>query len=421
MFSRASDFERAQAITIGSILTEQTIPPLFRERIREDHFGGSDWGKMFSALLAVFEKTGEVAYQDAMKALEEIGINGIEAFERIHAAEELSYGYRVTEWPVRTMLAEAERNGLIGLIGTAEQKLLGGVDSGDVAVELQRGISRTCEDPGKAFDSFEAASIVLDYQEARTNGTEASTHIMTGFPTLDEEMRGLAPGEITLISGPTGHGKTSIAVNWLHQISMVDQIPSLFISLEMSVQGIMDRFLARLTGYTLGTVWDGKADSRAVTEATKRIHDSGMTITDNRSRTITQVLAVIERESLIRGTKVFVLDYIAEIVPDRKKKDDERNDQMYSRWVRALRHCCVEHGLHGIILCQNNKEGDLAESKSMSHVADAWYHFWRKDKGRGHSLMVRKARRGPVWQTYGIHFDPAHQIMRETGREESQP
>jgi replicative DNA helicase len=411
----SSDYERAQAIAVGSILTSQTVPPHLREEIQAEHFNGSSWGKMYSVLMRVFEVTGEVAYPDAMKAFSDEGLSGLENLERIHAAEEESYGLRFTEWPVRVLRGEAERLGLLDVIGSAEQRLNGGMASADVAVEIQRGISRVVQDSGEVLESTEMALRLARCQEEREGGSEAREHMETGFPSIDEEMRGLAPGEITLISGPTGHGKTSIAVAWMYHLCMREQNPGLFISLEMSAQGIMDRFIARGSGHTLRSVWDGTND-RNVINALKQIHDSGMNITDNSPRTITQVLALIEKDALRRGIKVYALDYIAEVIPDRRRKEDERNDQMFSRWVRALRHMAVTHNMHGLILCQNNKEGDLAESKSMSHVADSWYHFWREANGE-HRLMVKKARRGPVGQTYKIHFDPAHQIMREMGRE----
>jgi len=410
-----SEYERAQAVVVGSILTGQTVPPNLRDGLAEEHFGSETWRKAFCALMALFEATGEVAYPDAMKAFDLEGLMTCEFLERLHSAEEESYGLRVTEWPVRVIHAEAERLGLLSLVDTAGQKLAGGMASRDVAVEMQRGLSRVVQDRGKTLEPTVVAGEVFDAQEARANGQETSSHIMTGWPSVDGELRGLAPGEVTLISGPTGHGKTSVAVSWLHEISVQNQVPAVFISLEMSLQGVMDRFVARASGHTLGNLWDGVMDGN-VTRAIDAIHNSGLSVTDNSPRTITQILAIVEREALNRGSRLFVLDYIAEVVPDRKRKDEERNDQMYSRWVRALRQVAVTHGVHGVILCQNNKEGDLAESKSMSHVADFWFHFWRDHDG-GHHFQVRKARRGPVGQVYRVRFDPAHQIMRELGRE----
>jgi replicative DNA helicase len=414
----ADDYERGMAAAVGSVLTLQDVPPNFRERLRPDHFGTTKWATAYAALLAVYDAAGEVPYPDAMKALGAAGLKGPEWLTLMHEAEDLSFGLRVTDWPVRTILAEAQRRGLLGLIDTAGDKLEGGESPKNVAEEINRGLAGVTDDPGMVSDSSDLADIVLAHHEARTRGEEEKLYIETGWASLDDETRGLGLGKMTLLSGPTGNGKTAVAVNWLNHISVVNQLPSLFISLEMSRQDILDRFVARMTGHSLQTIWNGKIDDRKIVDCAKRLHESGMNVTDNSRRTITQVIALIERDALLRGTKVVVLDYIAEIAPDRRRKEDERNDQMYTRWVRDLRHCAVQHQFHIVVLCQNNKEGDLAESKAMSHVADNWLHFWRKGGGQGgHRMAVRKARASPVGHTYVLSFEGETQTIRDMGRD----
>jgi len=417
MVSWASDYERAQAVVVGQILTQQTVAPHLREEVPPETMRHDGWRAAYEALLCVFDATGEVAYPDAMKALSDAGIGGVDWLERIHAAEEESYGLRHTLWPVRRIRVEAERLGLVEVIGTASERLAAGQDSRDVAVDLQRGLSRVVQDSGTVHQAQEAADLAFAAIEARASGSGADGEIATGFPSIDSELRGLSLGTLTLISGPTGNGKTSLAVNWMHEICLTRGESGLFVSLEMSARDMIDRFVARASGHTLNTIWDGTLDG-SVKAAISKLNESGLAVTDNSPRTITQILALIERESVSRGIKVFCVDYVGEIVEDRRKKEDERNDQMYRRWIKLLRQACVAYGIHGLVLCQNNKEGDLAESKAMSHVADTWLHFWRDATG-GHRLMVRKARKGPVGQTYRIHFDPARQVMRELGRETS--
>ena len=70
---------------------------------------------------------------------------------------------------------------------------------------------------------------------ARKADPSQTLGILTGIETIDMRYRGLAPGDLALIGGFTGVGKSTMAMNWSHQ-AMVSGYNVLYISLEMDVE-----------------------------------------------------------------------------------------------------------------------------------------------------------------------------------------
>jgi replicative DNA helicase len=63
------------------------------------------------------------------------------------------------------------------------------------------------------------------------------------LPSLDSKTHGYAPGELIVIAGQTGQGKSLLMINMLYQLAMQDFVPSLFLSLEMTKAQTGSRFI----------------------------------------------------------------------------------------------------------------------------------------------------------------------------------
>lgn len=70
--------------------------------------------------------------------------------------------------------------------------------------------------------------------EDRRDGKEPDKGTMSGYPSLDDMTLGFRPGELVLIAGNTGHGKTTLAVNILLHMLLVEQRCIAMFSLEMA-------------------------------------------------------------------------------------------------------------------------------------------------------------------------------------------
>lgn len=85
--------------------------------------------------------------------------------------------------------------------------------------------------------------------------------VSTGLSAIDEMTGGICPGDIIIIAGRPGMGKTSLADQIAESIARESQRPVAFFSLEMGAPQLGQRWLARKSGTDLGSVRRGQMHS----------------------------------------------------------------------------------------------------------------------------------------------------------------
>lgn len=106
-------------------------------------------------------------------------------------------------------------------------------------------------------------ALMADYTDAAIERWEnfgKMQGMSTGYPKLDELMKGLVPGELTVIAGKTSHGKTTLALNIANKMAQQDK-SALFVTLEMSQTEITSRYM-QING---GNNSDGYAKASSLT------------------------------------------------------------------------------------------------------------------------------------------------------------
>lgn len=89
---------------------------------------------------------------------------------------------------------------------------------------------------GRYFDRMETAM-----------RTGVSAGIPIGFEEMDKRLGGLLAGEITVIAGPAGVGKTTVVLSFVRRL-MEQKIPTAFYSLEMTDENIIQTLIAMQSG-----------------------------------------------------------------------------------------------------------------------------------------------------------------------------
>lgn len=124
---------------------------------------------------------------------------------------------------------------------------------------LERLETEITETLAEALDvSLAPLHSIADYEQAVREdlaNPNAQDGILSGYPTVDNLCRGFSPGELIIFSGATGHGKTLLAQNILHNLG-IQGIPSLFFSLEMTQKEISKRYLTMHQSSNLDNPWD---------------------------------------------------------------------------------------------------------------------------------------------------------------------
>ena len=79
-------------------------------------------------------------------------------------------------------------------------------------------------------------------------GDRVTTGLLTGFSDVDRILGGLQQGEILLVGGATGMGKTVFGVNIAQNAALYQNVPTAILSLEMSKKQLTKRILCSIAG-----------------------------------------------------------------------------------------------------------------------------------------------------------------------------
>jgi len=314
--------------------------------------------------------------------------------------------FRANDWPRRTVLELSRKRRLRDGLRRIANELNSG--NADVHQDLISLVFDTHKHSGRVLSAQTLADEGFEtYEKWRTSGRTLEGP-RTGFPTLDEHLGGLVPGRVTLLYGPTGRGKTQIVLNWLARL-IQDNVPCLFVTLEMRPQDILNRLLAILSGLSMSEICAGRLNDIA-TKWLTWIRSSRLWTADNMPRTAADVALVIEKHALLEGVQVAFVDHIGEIAWDNPKRREDR-DERFGRWLEIIRAPLVRHGVHGVIVAQANRQEEIGESLKLAQKADAALALRMTEEGP--ALDAVKNRFGPAGVRYALWMNGATQRVRE--------
>lgn len=236
---------------------------------------------------------------------------------------------------------------------------------------------------------------------AREQTKEAG--ITTGIAELDRLMvrGGMTPKQLGTVIAPTGRGKTNFLIN-LAASAVLDNIPTLYITLELDAETIMDRFDARFTGVSLKDLrTETRTLRRAYRKVAKRVSRNLVvkefppgTTTVN---TLKQHIRKLERIGFY--PKLIVIDYADLLKPRIEFADSsyETQGQVYLDILGML----AELKIVGWTATQGNRksmDADVKGDVDLSMMADSMKKAFLAFVvlGLAQSVKEKKFRKGRV-------------------------
>ena len=143
------------------------------------------------------------------------------------------------------------------------QRLLQSLDQGDLSVS-------------------DLADRLMEEFVRRSMGGEVG--LATGFPSIDELLCGLRPGNYMILGGRPSNGKSALALTITYHVLQSGK-PVLFFSLEMSKEEVMERLYSIASCVPLNQIRTGvlnKDDFARLEEARRRIKDLPLYLEDAR-------------------------------------------------------------------------------------------------------------------------------------------
>lgn len=203
------------------------------------------------------------------------------------------------------------------------------------------------------------------------------TGLLTGFSDVDKVLGGLQPGEILLVAGATGMGKTVFGVNIAQNAAIHQNIPTAILSLEMSKKQLTKRILCSLAGIPsadLGYVplKNKDAIARKLLEAKALIDSSPLYIIDSTDVNINWIVSTCRRLKHTKNLGLVVLDYIQLVQGSANVAKFGKNIEM-GEVSRKLKQLALGLNIPIIELSQINRMVDSAANKmpTLASIRDS--------------------------------------------------
>jgi replicative DNA helicase len=205
-----------------------------------------------------------------------------------------------------------------------------------------------------------AGTVIDTLYEAVQRGTNM-TGISTGWKYLDKYIGGWNKGNMVVIAGRPGSGKTAIALSLAIDSCKLAKV--LFISLEMSKEELAKRylsFIANVENYKIRSARLTETDLKQITE---QLYGMNMDffLDDGSNSDINDIVAKIKLHKAKHGLDIVFIDYMQLIKSHQKVREQE-----IAHISRTLKLLAKELGITVIALAQLSRETEKrAEKKPM--------------------------------------------------------
>lgn len=259
----------------------------------------------------------------------------------------------------------------------------------------------------------EALPPLLAEIERRWSG-DKSDRVLTGIDNLDTKIGGLAPGQLAIIAGRPGYGKTALAVTMAVNAQAKGH-HALFVSREMGAGELTQRILsaaANIQAQKLATGAINREESSRIVGSASRVAKYRLWI-DTRSSRIDDILTSVHRWRAAQTgkTPIVFVDYL-QLVLARSEKGKNREREV-AEITRDLKLLAGEIQCPVVVLAQLNRGierddrlpglSDLRESGAIEQDADIVLFPWREcDRTPDGRLLVTRSS-GPARVIVGKH------------------
>jgi len=272
----------------------------------------------------------------------------------------------------------------------------------------------------RAIPLSDSASSLLEYLKQIKDRKYSITGVPTGFVDLDEKTSGFQKGDLVIVAGRPGMGKTAFSLNIaLNAVQRGYNVG--IISLEMPEKQITMRLLSILskvelkkirTGFFTGDDWD------KVVKGLNKLQDMPIYIDDDSIVSSIEIRTKARHMKMKYNIDLLIIDYL-QLIEGRDPKSSRV--QQISEISRSLKLLAKDLEIPVIALSQLNRAveqredkrptpADLRESGSIEQDADTILFIYRDEVYNKQAeagvaeIIIGKQRNGPQG-TIKLHFN----------------
>jgi replicative DNA helicase len=214
--------------------------------------------------------------------------------------------------------------------------------------------------------------------------------ISTGLGSLDDVIGGLKPGQLVIVAGRPGGGKSVISVDFARAAAIHRGIPVGVFSLEMTKSEVMKRIYSAEADVNLSRMLNGglsEVDKSRIRQHADRIRRAPLYVDDTAPMTLGAIRSGARRLQQRHGLGLVVVDYVQLV---RSTNTRESRVQEVTDVSSGLKLLAKELGVPIVAACQLNRNSesrtdrrpaltDLRESGSLEQDADVVILLHRPD------------------------------------------
>jgi len=404
--------DEAEQSVLGSLLIDKDAVIAVAEFLKPDHFYQDKHGKIFEAVLSLYEKREPidvVTVGEELKKSKSLKKTGGSSYlaELVNtvptSAHAEKYGKIVQNLATkRELISQATK--------VIENAFDEGTTAGDVLEEAEKGVfSLSQRHLARNFIAIkDALAESFDRLDELHKQAEGIRGIATGFTDLDNTLAGMQRSNLLILAARPGMGKTSLALNIAQYAAVENKVPVGFFSLEMSQEELVDRLLvaqADIDAWKLKTGKLNEQDFTKLSDAMGELAEAPLYIDDTPGLSIMEMRTKARRLQAEQGVKLLVVDYL-QLAHSRNL---ENRVQEISEVSMGLKNLARELRIPVMALSQLSRAvehrgsklpqlADLRESGGIEQDADVVMFLYRQDEEdlENLKLYIAKHRNGPL-------------------------
>jgi replicative DNA helicase len=410
----------AEQSVLGAIIFDNEALSKAIEILAADDFYRESHRRLYSAMLELFNKSDAIdiiTLTDYLRKNNDLdAIGGVAYLSTLANSIPTSANIR---YHAKIVQEKALLRALIQTSTLINTKVYEDDMEADAMVDYAENVIFQIADKRAKASFFSLKDVVKDafkMIERLYDKKETITGVPSGFKDLDEMTAGFQPGELVIIGGRPGMGKTAFALNIAQHVGIEMREPVAIFSLEMSKEQLAMRMLCSESMVDSSQVRKGfisRQDWPKLTSAAGRLSEAPIFIDDSSALTVLDIRAKARRLAKDhRGLSLVVVDYLQLM---RSRGSFERREQEISEISRSLKALAKELQIPVIALSQLNRAveqrsgnkptlADIRESGAIEQDADVIIFIYRDNEQVKNNPAVRnivkidiaKQRNGPT-------------------------
>jgi replicative DNA helicase len=256
--------------------------------------------------------------------------------------------------------------------------------------------------------------------------------VPSGFRLLDRLLGGFRAGEMVIVGGRPGDGKTSFALSIALHVAVERRLPVAIFSIEMSAEEVGMRLATALARVDASRVRDRRlspTEHESLASAIARLEASPLFTDDSALITVAAMRARARRLKTTHGLALLIVDYVQLLVSERRTENRNAEVSVISRGLKILAR---DLQVPVIVLAQLNRQvmarpdkrpflSDLRDSGALEQDADVVLFLFREElyhpeapKGFA-ECIVAKARHAPTGTVPLTYLDHCTRFENHAG------